>query len=146
MRLTLKRIANRDTYCIGKLYINGKFFSNTLEDRDRGLDSSMSLEELKKKKIKAETAIPTGIYKVLLTYSPKYKRVMPLVNNVPAYSGIRIHSGNSAKDTEGCILVGKNTIVGRLTDSRNTFEALFKRLQQKGSNDVTIEITRNYMV
>ena len=146
MRLTLKRIANRDTYCIGKLYINGKFFSNTLEDRDRGLDSSMSLEELKKMKIKAETAIPTGIYKVLLTYSPKYKRVMPLVNNVPAYSGIRIHSGNSAKDTEGCILVGKNTIVGRLTDSRNTFEALFKRLQQKGSNDITIEITRNYMV
>lgn len=146
MRLTLKRIANRDTYCIGKLYINGKFFSNTLEDRDRGLDSSMSLEELKKMKIKAETAIPTGIYKVLLTYSPKYRRVMPLVNNVPAYSGIRIHSGNSAKDTEGCILVGKNTIVGRLTDSRNTFEALFKRLQQKGSNDVTIEITRNYMV
>ena len=146
MKIALKRIANRDTYCIGKLYINGKFFSNTLEDRDRGLDSSMSLEELKKMKIKAETAIPTGIYKVLLTYSPKYKRVMPLVNNVPAYSGIRIHSGNSAKDTEGCILVGKNTIVGRLTDSRNTFEALFKRLQQKGSNDITIEITRNYMV
>lgn len=146
MRLTLKRIANRPTYCIGDLYINGKWFCSTLEDTDRGLNSSMSEEELRKMKIKGETAIPVGIYKVILNYSPKYKRVMPLITNVPAYSGIRIHSGNSAKDTEGCLLVGKNTIVGRLTDSRKCYEALFKRLQQKGSNDITIDITRNYTV
>ena len=146
MRLTLKRIANREKYCIGKLYINGKYFCDTLEDTDRGLSSTMTEEQLKACKIKGETAIPVGIYKVLITYSPKYKKVMPLINNVPAYSGIRIHSGNSAKDTEGCILVGKNTVVGRLTDSRNTYNALFKRLQQKGSNDITIEITRNYTV
>lgn len=146
MRLTLKRIANRPTYCIGKLYINGKYFCDTLEDTDRGLNSSMSEEELREMKIKGETAIPVGIYKVILNYSPKYKKVMPLITNVPAYSGIRIHSGNSAKDTEGCLLVGKNTVVGRLTDSRNTYNALFKRLQQKGSNDITIEVTRNYTV
>ena len=146
MRLTLKRIANKKDYCIGKLYINGKYFCDTLEDRDRGLDDSMTEDEIKQSKIKEQTAIPTGIYTVLLTYSPKYKKVMPLINNVKGYSGIRIHSGNSSKDTEGCLLVGKNTVVGRLTDSRNTYNALFKRLLQKGSNKITIEIYRTYTV
>lgn len=146
MRLTLKRIANRKDYCIGKLYINGKYFCDTLEDVDRGLDDSMTEDDIKQIKVKGQTAIPVGIYTVLLTYSPKYKKVMPLINNVKGYSGIRIHSGNSSKDTEGCLLVGKNTVVGRLTDSRNTFNALFKRLLQKGSNKITIEIYRTYTV
>lgn len=146
MRLTLKRIANKDNYCIGKLYINGKYFCDTLEDRDRGLDDSMTVEEILSMKKYGETAIPSGIYTVLLTYSPKYKKIMPLINNVKGYSGIRIHSGNSSKDTLGCLLVGKNTVVGRLTDSRNTYNALFKRLQQKGSNKITIEIYRTYTV
>ena len=146
MRLTLKRIANKKDYCIGKLYINGKYFCDVLEDVDRGLDDSMTEEDILKQKKYGETAIPTGIYTVLLTYSPKYKKVMPLINNVKGYSGIRIHSGNSSKDTLGCLLVGKNTVVGRLTDSRNTYNALFKRLQQKGSNKITIEIYRTYTV
>lgn len=146
MRLTLKRIANRPTYCIGKLYINGKYFADVLEDTDRGLDSTMTEEDIKKIKVKGETAIPTGIYKIILNYSPKFKKVMPLITNVKGYSGVRIHTGNSAKDTEGCLLVGKNTIVGRLTESRKMYDALFKRLQQKGSNDITIEINRKYTV
>lgn len=146
MRLTLKRIANRKDYCIGKLYINGKYFCDTLEDVDRGLDDSMTEEEIKEKKVYGKTAIPTGIYTVLLTYSPKYKKVMPLINNVKGYSGIRIHSGNTAKDTLGCLLVGKNTQVGMVTDSRNTYNALYKRLLQKGSNKITIEIYRTYTV
>ena len=146
MRLTLKRIANRPTYCIGKLYINGKYFCDTLEDVDRGLDSTMTEEDIKKIKVKGETAIPVGIYKIILNYSPKFKKVMPLLTNVKGYSGVRIHSGNSAKDTEGCLLVGLNTVVGRLTNSKNTYNALFKRLQQKGSNDITIEIMRKYTV
>ena len=146
MRLTLKRIANKKDYCIGKLYINGQYFCDTLEDRDRGLDDVMTEEEIKSIKQYGTTAIPVGIYTVLLTYSPKYKKIMPLINNVKGYSGIRIHSGNTSKDTLGCLLVGKNTIVGRLTDSRNTYNALFKRLQQKGSNKITIEIYRTYQV
>lgn len=146
MRLTLKRIANKDNYCIGKLYINGKYFCDTLEDVDRGLDDSMTEADILKQKKYGQTAIPTGIYTVLLTYSPKYKKVMPLINNVKGYSGIRIHSGNTSKDTLGCLLVGKNTVVGRLTDSRNTYNALYKRLQQKGSNKITIEIYRTYQV
>ena len=146
MRLTLKRIANRPTYCIGKLYINGKYLCDVLEDCDRGLDSTMTEEDIKKIKVKGETAIPTGIYKIILNYSPKFKKVMPLLTNVKGYSGVRIHSGNSAKDTEGCLLVGLNTVVGRLTNSKNTYNALYKRLQQKGSNDITIEIMRKYTV
>lgn len=146
MRLTLKRIANKKDYCIGKLYINGKYFCDTLEDVDRGLDDTMTEEEIKEKKVYGKTAIPTGIYTVLLTYSPKYKKVMPLINNVKGYSGIRIHSGNTAKDTLGCLLVGKNTQVGMVTDSRNTYNALYKRLLQKGSNKITIEIYRTYTV
>lgn len=146
MRLTLKRIANKKDYCIGKLYINGKYFCDTLEDVDRGLDDSMTEEEIRSIKVKGQTAIPVGIYTVLMTYSPKYQKIMPLINNVKGYSGIRIHSGNTSKDTDGCLLVGKNTVVGRLTDSRNTFNALFKRLQQKGSNKITIEIYRIYKV
>jgi len=146
MRLTLKRIANKKDYCIGKLYINGVYFCDTLEDRDRGLSDSMTEEEIKQLKVKGQTAIPVGIYTVLMTYSPKYQKIMPLINNVKGYSGIRIHPGNSSKDTDGCLLVGKNTVVGRLTDSRNTFNALFKRLQQKGSNKITIEIYRTYSV
>ena len=140
MKLELVRIANRPTYCIGKLYIDGVWFCDTIEDTDRGLDDSMSVDEILKKKIKGETAIPTGIYKIEITYSPKYKRMMPLILGVKGYSGIRIHSGNTSKDTEGCLLVGRNTKVGMVTDSRNTYQRLFARLQN--AKDILIEIKR----
>lgn len=140
MKLTLIRIANRPTYCIGKLYIDGEYFCDVIEDTDRGLDNSMSVEEILKKKIKGETAIPTGVYKIEITYSPKYKRMMPLLIGVKGYSGIRIHSGNTSKDTEGCLLVGRNTKVGMVTESRITYQKLFARLQK--AKDIVIEIIR----
>ena len=146
MKLTLRRIAFRDTYTIGKLYIDGVYFSDVIEDTDRGLDDTMSVEDILKLKVKGETAIPTGIYEVTITYSPKYKRLMPLINNVKGYSGIRIHSGNTAKDTEGCLIVGKNTKVGMVTDSRITYNALFKRLQQAKNQKIIIDIKRKYTV
>lgn len=145
MRLTLIRIANRPTYCIGKLYIDGKWFCDVIEDVDRGLDDSMTEEEIKSKKIKGETAIPTGIYPVYLTYSPKYKKKMPLIDNVKGYSGIRIHSGNTSKDTEGCLIVGKNKEVGKVLESRKTYNALFKKLVQTNSK-IIIDIQRKYTV
>lgn len=140
MKLELIRIANRPTYCIGKLYIDGVWFCDTIEDTDRGLDDSMSVDEILKKKIKGETAIPTGVYKIEITYSPKYKRMIPLLIGVKGYSGVRIHSGNTSKDTEGCLLVGRNTKVGMVTDSRNTYQRLFARLQN--AKDILIEIKR----
>lgn len=143
--ITLERIANRPTYCIGRLYVNGVYFSDTLEDVDRGLDDTMSEQEILSKKVYGQTAIPTGIYRVILNYSPKYKKVMPLLLNVKGYSGIRIHSGNTDKDTLGCILVGENKVVGKVINSRAKYEALYKRIcQSKG--DVKITIRRKYFV
>ena len=95
MRIELVRIAFKDTYTIGKLYVDGKYFSDVLENVDRGLDSSMTESEILKKKVKGQTAIPTGHYVINITYSPKYKRMMPLLLDVKGFSGIRIHSGNS---------------------------------------------------
>lgn len=144
MRLTLIRIANRPTYCIGKLYVDGEYQCDVIEDTDRGLDDSMDLEEIKKKKIKGETAIPTGKYMVSITYSPRFKKQMPLIENVKGYSGIRIHTGNTSKNTEGCLIVGKNTKVGMVTDSRNTYNALMKELLS--ANKIMIDIQRKYTV
>lgn len=145
MRITLMRIANRPTYCIGKLYIDGVYFCDTIEDTDRGLDDSMTEAEIKKRKIKGETAIPTGLYNLYITWSPKYKKPMPLVDNVKGYSGIRIHSGNTAKDTEGCLIVGKNKEVGKVLESRVTYNALFKILNETNEK-IIIEIRRKYKV
>lgn len=145
MRITLLRIANRPTYCIGKLYIDGEYFCDTIEDIDRGLDDKMTVEEILKKKIKGQTAIPTGIYTVLLTYSQKYKKAMPLVDGVKGYSGIRIHSGNTSKDTEGCLIVGRNTKVGMVTESRKMYNALFRELV-KTNERIIIDIRRKYTV
>lgn len=145
MRLTLIRIANRPTYCIGKLYVDGVYFCDTLEDTDRGLDDKMSEEEIKELKVYGETAIPSGIYPVTITYSNKFKKNLPLINNVKGYSGIRIHSGNTAKDTLGCILVGRNKEVGKVLQSRVTFNALYNMLVRTKER-IIIDIMRKYTV
>ena len=145
MRLTLIRKWNKKDYCIGDLYIDGVWFCNVLEDTDRGLKDEMSEEEIKKLKVKGETAIPTGIYHVYITWSPKYNKPMPLIEGVKGYSGIRIHSGNTAKDTEGCLIVGKNKEVGKVLESRKMYNALFKRLQQTNER-IIIDIMRKYTV
>ena len=140
MKIELVRIAFKNTYTIGKLYVDDTYFCDVLEDVDRGLDSSMTEGEILEKKVKGQTAIPTGHYVVNITYSPKYKRMMPLLLDVKGYSGIRIHSGNTAKDTEGCLLVGKNKQVGKVLESRDTYKRLFKMME--GQKEITIDITR----
>lgn len=145
MRITLIRIANRPTYCIGKLYVDGVYQCDTIEDTDRGLDNKMTVSEILKKKVKGETAIPTGVYPVYITWSPKYKKPMPLIDEVKGYSGIRIHSGNTSKDTEGCLIVGKNKEVGKVLDSRKTYNALFKILNETDER-ILIDIQRKYKV
>lgn len=131
MILTLRRIAFKESYTIGKLYVDGNYFSDTVEDKDRGLDDSMTVDEIKKKKVYGETAIPYGTYKVSITYSPRFKKNLPLVEGVKGFEGIRIHSGNTAKDSLGCIIVGKNKKVGMVLDSRATMEKLMKVLNTK---------------
>lgn len=124
MDLHLHRIAKKETYTIGKLYFNGKYFCDTLEDKVRVL---IDIGDKKK----GETAIPSGRYEVKLTYSPKFKRVLPLVCDVPYFTGIRIHRGNTAKDTEGCILVGENKVVGKVINSTKYEERLVELMKQK---------------
>ena len=138
MILILDRKYKLPTYTIGKLYIDGEYFCDTLEDKDRGLTDGMTVSEISKIKIKKETAIPTGTYKVTITYSNRFKKNMPLINNVKGFEGIRIHSGNTDKDTEGCILVGFNKVKGNVINSRDTYNKLFSVLSK--SNNITITI------
>ena len=144
MELRLERKYRSSKYCIDKLYINGKYFSDALEDPDRGLTDSMSLEEIKKIKVKGNTCIPYGTYNVTITYSPRFKKNLPLFNNVKGFDGIRIHSGNTPQDTEGCLLLGFNRVKGQVVDSRVTVSKFITQMQQalnKGEK-VTITITK----
>lgn len=140
MELLLKRIFRGDTYTIGHLYINGNYYCDVLEDTDRGLTDDMSEEEIKRIKIYGKTAIPKGTYKVEVTYSPKFKRYLPLLINVKGFSGIRIHSGNTAEDTLGCLLVGYNKVKGQVINSRVTSDKLTALLRNtKEEIYITIE-------
>lgn len=140
MDITVKRIAKKSTYTIGKLYIDGEYFCDTLEDTDRGLDQSQSLSVIQSHKVKSSTAIPTGKYQVTLNVvSPKYSKrsqynfcggKLPRLIDVPAFSGILIHAGNTPKDTDGCILVGENKVVGQVINSMNTFKKLYTKLKE----------------
>lgn len=140
MNIQLKRIAKKETYTIGKLYIDGVYFCDTIEDKDRGLNQAMSINDIKKKKVYGETAIPTGTYKLVIDYSNRFKKNMAHILNVPGYEGIRIHTGNSAKDSLGCIIVGKNKVVGKVVESRDTYNQLFPILQ-KAFKEGEIKIT-----
>ena len=140
MNITLNRIAKKAKYTIGKLYINDQYFCDTLEDTDRGLTQSMTEQQIGSKKVYGETAIPTGTYRIIISYSNKFKKQMPLLLNVPGFAGIRIHSGNTEKDSLGCILVGKNKAVGKVLESRDTYSKLFSILQETNKKE-TIKIT-----
>lgn len=128
MEIRVKRIARKDGYTIGQMSLNNEYFCDTLEDTDRGLKSTMSVDEILAKKRKGITAIPTGKYDVILTFSPRFKRVLPLLLNVKCYEGVRIHAGNTAEDTEGCLLVGENKERGKVINSRATLERLMSLL------------------
>jgi len=134
MKLKVERLWKKPGYTVGRLYVDGKFFCNTLEDTVRDLN--------RERKVPGKTAIPYGEYKVVFNWSPKFGRNLPRLLNVPAFEGILIHPGNTADDSSGCILVGKNTKVGRLTESRYTSDrlnVLVEDAQRKGES-ITIEI------
>lgn len=140
MELKLTRIAKRSTYIIGKLYIDGVFFSDTLEDKDRDLNHDGDLDEPGEEKVYAQTAIPAGTYEVIVNWSNRFQRNMPRLLNVPGFDGILIHNGITELNTAGCLLVGKNTIKGQLTESRETFYRLFDILN-KTVEPIEINIT-----
>lgn len=151
MKLTLNRRFKAPEYTIGDLYIEGQWFCNTLEDTDRGLSQNMVLTYIQNKKVKSQTAIPTGTYKVDMdTVSPKYSNYskypyakqfnakMPRLLNVKGFEGILIHAGNTQKDTDGCILVGINKVKGQVINSQATWKKLMSVLLKDKDN---IELT-----
>lgn len=152
MILKVERRWKKSAYTIGRLYVNGDYFCNTLEDTDRGLQKFDSITSIGLRKVYGETAIPAGSYTVRMDIvSPKYAAVewykthcdggrMPRLLNVPGFEGILIHPGNSALDTYGCLLVGKNTKAGRLTSSRETFAALYRIMKAASDRGETINI------
>lgn len=132
MKLRLERIFKGENYTIGRLYIDDIYFCDTLEDTIR------DISENGEGKIYGKTAIPSGKYNVVMSMSNRFKRILPLLQNVPHFEGIRIHSGNTHEDTHGCILVGKNTEIGKVTSSRIYESDLVKKLESQKSIQIEI--------
>jgi len=127
MKIEIKRLYKTENSTIGELTVDGKFECYTLEDKERDI------------KIKGETAIPKGTYKVIINQSNRFKKLLPLLLNVPNFEGVRIHPGNSNHDTEGCILVGQSISKDYISKSRKAFEKLFKKMQL--AKEITLTIT-----
>jgi hypothetical protein len=150
MELLLERKYCKEKYTVGKLFIDGVFFSNTLEDKVRDINKNGKFDN-GEYKVYGETAIPYGEYKITLdVVSPKfskhqfYKEVckgkLPRLLNVPHFEGILIHCGSTANNSAGCILVGNNTIKGGLTNSKETFKKLYSILDKANKNNEKITI------
>ena len=150
MELILKRIAKRKTYTIGRLYIRqqvmdeylpgteDKYFCDTLEPTWRDYEHGAY-------KVKGRSAIPEGRYAVVISYSPKFKQWLPILLGGPEFNkqwqGIRIHAGNTAKDTEGCILVGRNQRVGEVLDSRKWLNKLKQKIVEAKDRGEAVWLT-----
>ena len=143
MELILNRIAKKKTYTIGHLYLassadtsihKAEYLCDTLEPIWRDYQHGG-------RKIKGRSAIPEGRYAVVISYSPKFQAWLPILLGVPNFSGIRIHAGNTAKDTEGCILVGQNKLVGQLVDSRIWLHRLKQKIVEAKSRGEPVWIT-----
>lgn len=121
MELLLTRKYFTDQSTIGELSYNGERVCFILEDTDRGLDSTQSVPFIESKKVFGRTAIPTGSYEIIISYSNRFKKPLPLLLNVKGFTGIRIHAGNVASDSEGCLLPGTDHDVDRVNNSRVAF-------------------------
>ena len=131
MEIVLNRRWKKDTYTIGEWFINGKKFSETCEDKDRGLKDTMSVSKILSLKVYGQTAIPTGTYIIKMTYSPKFAnrawakkyggKVVEIMN-VKGYQGVRVHPLNSAQDSLGCIGLGRNLEKGKVLQSTAYYE------------------------
>lgn len=153
MKIRVERKWPKPTYTIGRFYIDGIFYCNTLEDADRGLKQSDHPDYIRARKVAGETAIPKGTYTVAMNVtSPKYSASpwywslcqgkVPRLLNVPGFDGILIHTGNNPLQTSGCLLIGKNTKVGQLTESKETFKKIYKLMKAAydRGEEITIEI------
>ena len=139
MKILIDRNYKYPKYTIGEVYVNGNFYCYSLEDTDRGLHVDMPMRYFKERKVYGETAVPCGVYEVIIDWSPKFKKYMPHVMyrnadgklvEVPGFSGIRIHSLATSKDTLGCIGFGDWNGGDRLINSRAITANLVDRIQK----------------
>lgn len=142
VNITLKREIFTDSYTAGTMYIEGKRFGRTLERRNRDLNHKNGFDN-GEKKVYGDTCIPFGRYKLTVSYSPKFRRELILVNNVPEFSGIRIHRGNYPKDSIGCILVAERFVNGRLYNSTpyETWITNYVKNEIKRGNEIWLTIS-----
>lgn len=138
MKLRLKRDKFASGYTLGQLYIDDIFFCYTVEDMDRDINKDGDLDDAEETKVHGETAIPKGTYKVILSMSNRFKKIMPEVLNVKGFAGIRIHSGNTALDSEGCIIIGLVRTSNGVASSRDAYNKLMAKLD--GVKDITLTI------
>jgi len=145
--LTLLRDVYDDETTLSTLAIGGQRFGFCCEDQDRGLNKEMPLAQIQQIKVRAETAIPAGVYQIATTWSPKYERPMPLLLNVPGYQGIRIHSGNDESQTAGCLLPGLGRSKSTMTvgQSRDACRDLYRMIAEaeKAGSEVWIAVVRD---
>ena len=143
MKLLLKRKFRGSEYTIGDLFIDGMYLCNTIEDTVRDYNADGDLNDPGEGKVWGKTAIPYGVYDVALTMSPKFKRLLPLIQEVEHFTGIRIHRGNTAVDSAGCILPGENTVKGKVLNStKYEMKIIVLMLEAiKRGEDITLEIT-----
>lgn len=151
MRIEVKRDYFASTFTAGRLYVDGERVCDTLEDADRGLKSGMSLDEIKRRKVAGETAIPKGVYKVTLDVvsprfggMPYYKETcggrLPRLVSVPGYEGVLIHVGKTADNTEGCVLVGERACGGScLVKGKEAFKRLWERIRDGGEIEIEVK-------
>lgn len=157
MEVLVKRVFNCETYCISHIYINGEYICDGIEDTDRMLDDSMSVEYIKKHKVYAKTAIPTGTYKLVMNViSPKFREKeyymnfcrgrMPRLLDVKGFDGILWHRGTTEKDSAGCLILGYNKIKGKVLYSQFAFEKVYTLLKAayKAKEEITATYTRTY--
>lgn len=144
MELFLRREIFTDVSTIGVLSINGQFECYILEDKDRGLNSTMPLSEIEKLKVYGKTCIPYGRYEVDWTLSARFKKMMPILLNVKGYSGIRIHSGNTAESSLGCLICGTRKKNNMVTESTLATNKLYNKIEaaKKQGKKIYITITK----
>lgn len=154
MKLLVRRTYRNPDYTIGHLYINGRYFCDTVEDTDRSLTQDMPLSKIMQIKVKGKTCIPYGTYRITLNvvsgkysnyikypYAKDIKGKMPRLLNVPGFDGILIHPGTTAKDTDGCLVTGENKIKGGVINSVVTWKKLCAILFAT-KEDITITYTK----
>lgn len=157
MEILIKRTYNCKTYCISHVYIDGSYICDAIEDTDRGLDESMSVAEIMKKKVNAKTAIPTGNYNILMNVvSPKfylkpyYKKFcggkVPRFEYVKGFSGVLFHCGINENSSAGCIILGQNKVKGKVINSQMCFENFYNKLKvaYKIGEKITCKIVRTF--